>query len=75
MSIIKCKCDAIIDTDHEMNTDENGECCCDNCYREMFDEFSVDLNDALEEGFSLHDGIDMEFVIETLMEKGYRCVK
>lgn len=75
MSMIKCKCDKIIDTDLEMNTDEKNEPCCDRCFREMFDEFAVDLNEAIEGGFNIHDGLDMEYVIESLMEKGYRCVK
>ena len=35
MSIAKCKCDAIIDSDEQLNYDENGDCCCDNCFEEM----------------------------------------
>ena len=31
MSICKCKCGKIFDSDFELETDKDGNCCCDNC--------------------------------------------
>ena len=75
MSMVKCSCDKIFDTDFEMNTDERGECCCDSCYREMFDEFRDAVTRALEASFDLFDGVDMDNLIENLMDEGFRKVK
>ena len=32
MSICRCKCGKIFDSDFELGTDKEGNCCCDNCY-------------------------------------------
>lgn len=75
MSMSTCKCDKIFDTDHEMNTDEKGECCCDNCYCEMYDELKNELMESIEAGFSINDGFDFDYITECLMDLGYRKVK
>ena len=35
MSMAKCKCDKIFDSDEQLNYDENGDCCCDSCFEDM----------------------------------------
>ncbi len=32
MSMHRCKCGKIYDTDFQMEVDENGDCICDACY-------------------------------------------
>lgn len=39
MSMASCKiCGDIYDTDFQMEVDENGDCICDRCFEEYFDE-------------------------------------
>lgn len=33
MSMHRCKCGKIYDTDFQMEVDENGDCICDECYQ------------------------------------------
>lgn len=69
MSMAKCKCDKIFDTDDELEFDEKGECCCDNCFMEMKEAFEKDLKNSWDKT-SNH-----ESCVEMLMDMGYRKVK
>jgi hypothetical protein len=31
MSICRCKCGRVFDSDFELETDKDGDCCCDDC--------------------------------------------
>ena len=67
MSMAKCKCDKIIDTDFEMGFDEKGECCCDNCEQEMYNQLIKDLEKARSK--------ESESLAEYLINEGYRKIK
>ncbi len=69
MSMAKCKCDKIIDTDEEIGFDEKGECCCDNCECDMYEKFVEDLEKA---GCPT---VEIDNVADILMNLGYRKVK
>lgn len=69
MSMSKCKCDKIFDTDEELEFDERGECCCDNCYIKMMEEFNKDLQNCFDKTMF------WENTVEKLMELGYRKVR
>ncbi len=43
MSMAKCKCGVIFDTDIHLETDESGNCCCDNCFEEIMVSFEEDI--------------------------------
>ena len=80
MSMSKCKCDKIFDTDEELNSDEKGECCCDNCYEEMSNVMDIDIKEAMIASIETElecvlSNINFDNVTEILMEKGYRKVK
>lgn len=80
MSISRCKCDKTFDTDHELNTDEKGNCCCDNCYEEAMNTLDLHLKQAMvasiENGFEgVLNHINFDNMVEYLMESGYRLVK
>jgi hypothetical protein len=32
MSMCRCKCGKIFDSDYELEADQEGNCCCDNCF-------------------------------------------
>ena len=64
MSMIKCKCDKIIDTDEEMGTDENGDCCCNECEQIMYETLIDDLEKS-------KGSVDLA---EYLINLGYRKV-
>ena len=79
MSMSKCKCDKIFDTDEEFGFDEEGECCCDNCYEEMQDDLEMEIS-----SYSNHLGIQIispkgldgiGSIVERLMAEGYRKIK
>jgi hypothetical protein len=70
----KCKCDKIFDTDEQLNYDETGECCCDNCFDEIGLEFEKDMHDAINK--SMENGIvHIENAVDILLNNGYRKVK
>lgn len=69
MSMSKCKCDKIFDTDKELEFDEKGECCCDNCFEEMQETFLKDLT------YWWDKTSNHESIVEKLMELGYRKVR
>ena len=75
MSMAKCKCDKIIDTDEEIETDEKGNCCCDNCFREIIKVLHRDLRFAIKESFSVFGGVNVDKMVEILLNKNYRKVK
>ena len=66
MSMAKCKCDKIFDTDEESNFDERGECCCNDCEMKMYEELLQDLKDV--------DNVEIENIAEHLINLGYRKV-
>ena len=35
MSMARCKCEKIYDTDYEMEVDKDGNCICDSCAEEL----------------------------------------
>lgn len=69
MSMAKCKCDKIIDTDFEMGMDAQGNCACDDCDAEMFNVF---VNDLQKIGYAENVA---ENLAEKLMNEGYRKIK
>ena len=79
MSMAKCKCDKIFDSDEQLNYDETGECCCDSCFDDMATWFEEDLKNAfIAYGVKLPDikGLDvMASITGKMMDEGYRKVK
>ena len=74
MSMARCKCDKIFDTDEEIETDEKGNCCCDNCFSEIMEDLHRDLRFALAESFNVFGGVNVDKMVEILLNKNYRKV-
>lgn len=78
MSVSKCKCDKIFDTDNEPNYDEKGDCCCDNCFEEMAQKFENDLTEAYSKcGLHINEASTdtIGSIVDALMHEGYRKIK
>ena len=69
MSMSTCKCGKVFDSDFEMSHDEKGNCCCDECDKELYEGFVKDL-ESIGNKF-----IDAEEIANHLMELGYRKIK
>lgn len=80
MSIAKCKCDKIFDTDEELEQDEKGNSCCDNCYQDAHNTFTNDLilmNDYVKQMQNKYgDNLDIGGTQANFLSNlGYRKVK
>lgn len=69
MSMAKCKCDRIFDTDDELGFDAQGNLCCEECDYEMYMQFIKDLKKI---GYN---EIVAENLADKLMNMNYRKVK
>lgn len=74
MSMAKCKCGVIFDTDIHLETDESGNCCCDNCFEEIMVSFEEDIEDAIKRSTDEVVDINVANMVEILTNKGYRKV-
>lgn len=80
MSMAKCKCGKVFDSDLKWELDEKGNCCCDNCFQEIYVTMSndmVELNDYTKEMLNKY-GEDLalaEIMANFLIDKRYRKIK
>ena len=81
MSICKCKCDKIFDSDDELNGDAQGNSCCDDCYNSESEQFAKEIEKKLRLHIRINDDdmanfiinrISIEDIVEGLMQYGYR---
>lgn len=79
MSMSKCKCDKIFDTDEELEFDEKGDCCCDNCFKEIFIETERDMiefNEYMKEAYERDKNLDIAGTMaDYLLNMNYRKVR
>lgn len=72
MSMNKCKCDKIYDSDDEFGVDNQGNSCCDNCYEEILAQMENDIEVSTNE--AAISSLNAAWLAEKLLKLGYRKI-
>lgn len=75
MSLSTCKCGKVFDSDNELEYDEKGNCCCDECFNNIIEQLEWDLSDAINDNFDVFDGLNIDNIVEIMADRGYRKIK